>query len=265
VKRVISYSLFWAGKDEHALLYCNGLRAICRAHHTLFPDWEWRIYHDSTISKCPVASVLLKYAEAGLVNLVRMGGQKEICRAMIQRMKPAWESGVEITLCRDLDSLPTPREAMAVRQFVESEAGMHCITDHPQHGIPIMGGLCGFRSQILRNLTQLGSYEALIAGEPLARQGDDQRLLMKKVWPMMRNSMCEHRFSGFEPSPHAIKSYTSPSPLDLPWVPCGVLEGGDALLPFMGAPGFDTQTAVDFYNKNAPSEVVERISKSELA
>ena len=264
MKRVISYSLFWCARDEHALLYCNGLRAICRAHHTLFPDWEWRIYHDGTISKCPVASVLLKYEAAGLVKLVDMGAESEICRAMIWRMRPAWEGDVEITLCRDLDSLPTPREAMAVRQFVESGAGMHCITDHPQHGIPIMGGLCGFHNETLKNLTQLGSYEAFIAGEPLARHGDDQLLLSRKVWPMMQNSMCEHRFAGFATSERAVKSYSSPSPLDLPWVPGDVLVGGDALIPFMGVPGFDPHEAVDFYNKSGPRDLMEKISQTEL-
>ena len=142
---------------------------------------------------------------------------------------------------------------------------MHCITDHPQHGIPIMGGLCGFRNQILRNLTQLGSYEAFIAGEPLAQHGDDQLLLSRKVWPMMQNSMCEHRFSGFATSERAVKSYSSPSPLDLPWVPGDVLAGGDALIPFMGVPGFDPHAAVDFYNANGPGAVIGRISKAELS
>mgnify|MGYP003339172450 CR=1 FL=1 len=49
MKRVASYSLFWCGRDEHAKLYTNGLKAICRAHHVLFPGWTWRIHHDGSI------------------------------------------------------------------------------------------------------------------------------------------------------------------------------------------------------------------------
>ena len=265
MKRVISYSLFWCGKDEHALLYSNGTRAICRAHHTLFPEWEWRIYHDGTLNRCPKASILFKYEAAGLVRLMDMGAESAICKAMIWRMRPIWDEDVEITLCRDLDSLPTPREAMAVRQFVESGAGLHCISDHPQHGTPIMGGLCGFRNQILRNRTQLNSYDAFVAGSALARHGDDQLLLLHKIWPAMHSNMCEHRFAGFSPDQHAIKSYSSPSPLDLPWVSGDVLAGGDALIPFMGVPGFDYPVAEQFFDKHGRADVIERIRKAEAA
>jgi hypothetical protein len=263
MKRVASYSLFWCGRDDHALLYVNGARAICRAHHTLFPDWEWRIYHDGTLHQCPKAKILFAYESAGLVTLVNMGAEHRICRAMAWRLQPVFEESVEITLCRDLDSLPTPKEAMAVRQFVESGAGMHCMSDHPQHGAPIMGGLCGFRGAILRNQTGLRSFAALTSGEGLDRHGDDQLMLMRKVWPVMQNSLCEHRFGGFDPSPRSVKSYTKPAVLDLPWVPTDVLNGGDKLIPFMGVPGFDYTVAEEFYNANAPAAVIDRIQRAE--
>ncbi len=261
--RVASYSLFWCAKDDHAHLYVGGLRAICRAHHTLFPGWQWRIYHDGTLHKDPKARLLFAYENAGLVHLVNMGEESRICRAMIWRMLPVWDDTVEVALCRDLDSLPTPKEAMAVRQFVESGRAMHCISDHAQHGAPIMGGLCGFRSELFRSLTGLRTFSAFVSGEPLDRHGDDQLLLMRKVWPTLQNHLCEHRFGGFEPASNSV-SFTTPSSVELPGVELGPHTAqADALIPFMGVPGFDCLAAEAFYDKHGPPGVISMIRGAE--
>lgn len=258
-----SYSLFWVGKDEHALLYTNGIKAICRAHHVLFPGWTWRIHHDGTIDKDANGRLLRKYESAGLVELVDLGAESRICRAMIWRMLPIWDTAVEYTLCRDMDSLPTPREAMAVRQFLESGCVMHCVSDHPQHGAAIMGGLCGFNSAAFRRLTGLGTFGSLVSGNGLDRHGDDQLLLLEKVWPVLQNHMCEHRFGGFKPASNSV-AYTVPSAVDLPGVELGPFTAqADALIPFMGVPGFNCIEAEAFYNQHGPQAVIDRIRRAE--
>lgn len=265
MKKVISYSLFWLGKDSHSLLYSNGLKAICRAHHTLLPDWEWRIYHDGTLHKDETARHLFAYEEAGFVTLVNMGQESQLCRAMIWRMRPIWDASVSHTLCRDLDSLPTPRDAMAAKQFVDSNAALHSMCDNPQHGAPIMGGLCGFKNSLFSNLTGLHTFDDLVAGEPLETHGDDQLLLLKKVWPVLQNHLCEHCLSGRTPSADAMKSYTTIEGVDLPGVPDTVLSGGDSLIPYMGVAGFDPAKAEAFYNEHGDPALMNRISELEAS
>jgi hypothetical protein len=259
VKRVASYSLFWCGRDEHAKLYTNGLKAICRAHHVLFPGWTWRIHHDGSIDNDPNSALLRRYESAGLVELVDFGPERQICRAMISRMMPVWDPSVEIVLCRDLDSLPTPREAMAVQQFVELGCAMHCLADHPQHGAVIMGGLCGFRSSALIKRTGIQTFADLVAGEPLDRHGDDQLLLSRKVWPKLAGSLIEHRVGGHPKTPGATKSYNYIPNVSLPHVPEAVLRGGDALIPFLGAPGFAFENVEAFYNEHGRADLIQTI------
>lgn len=263
MKKVASYSLFWCGKDDHAKLYTNGIKAICRAHHVLFPGWTWRIHHDGTIDRDENSKLLRRYESAGLVELVDMGPEERICRAMIWRMLPIWDASVEYTICRDMDSLPTPREAMAVRQFVASGRAMHCISDHPQHGAPIMGGLCGFRSVGFQRLTGLNNFGAMVSGDTLDRHGDDQLVLLRKVWPALQNHMCEHRFGGFKPASNSV-AYTTPSAIDLPGVELGPFTvQADSLIPFMGVPGFNYIEAEAFYNEHGPGDVITRIRRAE--
>lgn len=263
MKRVASYSLFWCGKDDHAKLYTNGLKAICRAHHVLFPGWTWRVHHDGTIDNDPNSKLLRRYESAGLVELVDLGPEQRICRAMIWRMLPVWDQSVEYTLCRDLDSLPTPRDAMAVQQFVASGCALHCMADHPQHGAAIMGGLCGFKNDLFRNITGLRKFSDLVEGEALDRHGDDQLVLHRKVWPRLCGHLCEHRIGGHPKTPTALKSYQKIQSVDLPWVPEQVVKHGDSLIPFMGVPGFNFEDAEAFYNQHGQEEIITRIRRAE--
>lgn len=265
MKKTISYSLFWCGKDDHALLYSNGLRAICRAHHTLFPGWEWRVHHDGTLNRCQKASVLLRYEQAGLVKLVDVGAESAICRAMLWRMIPIWDESISHTICRDLDSLLTPRDAVATRQFVDSGAALHALCDNPQHGAPIMGGLCGFRNPLFKAITGMETFDSMVSGFKLNQHGDDQILLMDRVWPALQNNLCEHRISGRSCSELARRSYSSINIGPIEGVPDFVMQKGDSLIPYMGVAGFDYAMAEDFYNQNGVPDVIDRIRRAEVS
>lgn len=263
MKKVVSCALFWMGKNEHSLLYSNGLKAFCRAHHTLFPGWEWRVHHDGTLLRDKTARILLDYAADGLVRLVDCGSVEALCKGMVWRLLPAWDHTVSHFICRDLDALPTPREAISVKQFVDSGAALHCMNDNVQHGIPIMGGLCGFRSDLLRSMSGLRTFDAFTSGADLRTHGDDQKLIERKLWPALRSSLCEHRFRGYRVSPSAIKSYTTAEGVDLHWVPPSVRAGGDALIPFMGCAGYDYKAAEQFYDQHGNPELIARIKNAE--
>lgn len=49
---------------------------------------------------------------------------------------------------RDCDSRLSEREKLAVSEFLTSGKAFHIIRDHPYHGVPILAGLFGARSEI---------------------------------------------------------------------------------------------------------------------
>jgi hypothetical protein len=47
---------------------------------------------------------------------------------------------IDVLLSRDLDSLASPREALAVHEFLQDdESQVHVMRDHPHHGVNMLG------------------------------------------------------------------------------------------------------------------------------
>ena len=262
MKNVVSYSLFWAGKDDHAKLYTNGLRATVLAHHNVYPGWELRIHHDGSLHLDKDAERLIAFAELGLVQLVHVKPATRICEAMLWRMLPVFDQNVGYTLCRDLDALVIPRERLMTEDFIQSGAGMHCINDHPQHGAPIMGGMCSFKGDIFRTLTGRDSFEKLIEGFTLDTHGDDQDLLMARVWPSMQHSLCEHRIAGRDSTPGAVASfkYTRTKDADIKDMTDVVRDRADGLIPFLGVPGFGHKRVEEFFLKDGNQQIAKMVN-----
>ena len=67
------------------------------------------------------------------------------------RMIPYWK-GVDILLCRDIDSLPSINEVKATKTFIESDYSIHTMRTHTQHNsynTRILAGLCGFKPKMI--------------------------------------------------------------------------------------------------------------------
>ena len=82
-----------------------------------------------------------------------------LCEGMLWRMKPIWLEGVTHTICRDLDSPLTYREAQMVKEWVDSGKIAHAITDSVSHNIPLLGGMIGFTKDFI---TYFYSWEQII-------------------------------------------------------------------------------------------------------
>ena len=74
---------------------------------------------------------------------------------------------------------------------------MHCMRDHPQHGVPFLGAGWGARLDLpgVRD-KWLGAWGAML-GDPLCwagrdRKGPDQDLLTRHVWPWTKDSALQH-------------------------------------------------------------------------
>jgi hypothetical protein len=58
------------------------------------------------------------------------------------RYLPLLDQHVDRMLARDTDSEINSREAAAVYEWLESNYTFHIMRDHPDHKLPIMGGIC---------------------------------------------------------------------------------------------------------------------------
>lgn len=163
MKKLVSYS-FFRHKDSayesercgesRGIFFVNYLRAIVRAHHSVYPDFELRIHHDDLAMQFEYWKALRRMADAGLLTLHFMGKAQYLCGSMVWRMAPIWDSSVSVVLCRDVDSLSTMRERMAVERWMESKASIHVIHDSISHA-GVMGGTIAFKTNLVRDRMQV--------------------------------------------------------------------------------------------------------------
>lgn len=187
MKRVVSYSIF-RHKDStyesercgvaRGIFFVNYLRAIVRAHHSVYPDFELRFHHDDRAMQWKYWKAMTLMADAGLLTLHFMGRSEYLCGSMVWRMAPIWDSSVSVVLCRDVDSLSTMRERMAVERWLESNAAIHAIHDSISHrGAMLMGGMVGFKTAAVRDRMQ-------VPPPTLDQHGQDQVWLNAVVEPV---------------------------------------------------------------------------------
>lgn len=236
--KVIAYSVF--GPESYK--YTKYLPAVEAAHRVLFPDYMFAVHRES---------------------LIRTEPRPPLCKAMLFRLGPLFWPNVDAVFCRDIDSLPTPRDRAACEEFLVSDADVHTIHDAPVHD-GMLGGLCGFKASVRRGLAEFGvrsledfydaAEQAVCATPHLAqnfsweRKGADQDALNCFIVPNFRvlvhaNPGRNHR--GF------FSQYKSviwrPTPQIGSGLPTDKLFEAEALSPFLGAPGFNVEKALAFY------------------
>lgn len=142
-----------------------------------YPGWEFRVYiDDASRINLPGATVI---------------EVKDNSDGTFWRFFPWFESGLNVTICRDADSRITAREAMATYEWLASDKMFHVMRDHPSHRpIPILAGMCGMKGQL----------DAAVGAKLLARMlgrkeyGADQDFLANVVYPVVKHSCMEHEF-----------------------------------------------------------------------
>lgn len=270
MKNVVSLALFRhsssgyesanAGESQ-GRFFTNCLPAIVRGYAACYPGWTVRIHHDDSIYNTYYGDVLFKLAAEGLLELVDCGKAETLCGAMLWRMKPASDPNVERFICRDVDAIPTPREAKAVAEWIESGLPVHIIHDSPAH-TGYMGGMMGFRPDALREVIGADPYAAAIQfaaddGIDLNVHGRDQRVLNN----LFKARLARSTFCSFDPSksPHSEFRVSRPIPPS-----SGLLDSTTANI---GTP-FDRVGAVGIYNEASANDpefarTISRISEIE--
>ncbi len=148
------------------------LPAVLRAVFAIFPDWELRIHHDDRVQATRYWPVLRALADRGRLRLIDCGPSLALCRSMLWRCMPFWDPAVDVFACRDIDSLPQPRERVMLEEFIASDKRIHVIHDSESHSGPLMGGMCAFKRR-----PPAPSFAEWTADFPLTEHGDDQLFL----------------------------------------------------------------------------------------
>lgn len=216
-KQIISYALFGYGKHVESgfgfIDYITGLLINVRMQRMVFPDWTIRVHLDQQTFDA------FKDLFEGLPIECEICEPADITKAMLWRLKPCFDKDVEYTLCRDLDSPLTYREAQAVAVFVREQKAAHAITDSVSHNIAMMGGMIGFW-KYFKDYTGARAWEELFANCALnfAVKGMDQTFLTNKIYPCFarqgQDSIVEHHILGM-PNTFLSNRYTEIENVDL--------------------------------------------------
>tara|TARA_R110000868_G_scaffold5669_3_gene33482 strand:+ start:805 stop:1500 length:696 start_codon:yes stop_codon:yes gene_type:complete len=199
MKNIISYSLwgdrpmYWAGALENIKMVTE-----------FFPGWICRFYIDKNAKTDLINTII-----GDNVETVLMDAQIHI-NGMFWRFNAAFDDNVNIFLSRDCDSRFSKRELNAINEWLESDKDFHIMRDHPQHTVPILGGMWGCRNNIFK---KYNFKEEIDVWSQRLNDGADQDFLDRVVYPNIKHTALEHsefnlKYGGdIRPFPTKRKNY----------------------------------------------------------
>lgn len=199
---------FYGNADSEAhqnRRYFDGIRENLEVMTDIYPDWTLRIYFNESLSRITLREICdlackhdnLDLCHVGKLPMGSIIGDVKLTNIfpMMWRFLPLLDPQVSIFLSRDLDSVVNRRELAAVTEFIESDHVFHIMRDHPNHFLPIMGGLWG--SKVSLTLDKWKEIWPLILQDekvinPSEHYGMDQYALYKYVWPWAQKVALVH-------------------------------------------------------------------------
>lgn len=167
MKRVIAFSLW--GKSPK---YCVGAVKNVVEARKHYPGWECWFYCGKSVP----TEIVQSLKEEGAKVILR--DEEGDWTGMFWRFEPITDPEVEVMISRDTDSRLSRREAVAVKEWLDSGKLFHVMRDHPAHATEILGGMWGARKPILGDLMHL--MRAYVKGNFWQV---DQNFLKEVVWP----------------------------------------------------------------------------------
>jgi len=148
----------------------------------------WKIYLTADRESYLAYKKYFDYLADNNIILLNVKDYENIGKAMLWRLDPV--SFADRFICRDIDSLPTHRERMAVEHWIINDTIAHSMNDNLAHTVPLMGGMIGFKKE---------SFTIVIYNEiefDLSHKGSDQYFLQYYIYPLVMHSITEHRILG---------------------------------------------------------------------
>lgn len=118
-------------------------------HWELYPGFAIRLYITPEVKTAPGWQTLSHLSKiSDRLQLIELSKPYIGHSPMMWRLRPLWDSEVDLFFTRDIDSIPSRLELASVQAFQRTgpfEYSIHSIRSHPQHSVILMGGLSGFR------------------------------------------------------------------------------------------------------------------------
>lgn len=173
--KVISFSV-WGNSAK----YLNGCIENINLAEKIYPGWVVRFYCDSEVDK----EFIKKLKESGSEVVIK-NTLKDNWEGLFWRFLPASEADVFIS--RDIDSRLNEREKAAVDEWLLSDKKIHCMRDHIEHNVPMLGGMWGCRDKVIPNMEEL-----VYNWSSNDYKGSDQDFLRTKIWPNYIDTILAH-------------------------------------------------------------------------
>ena len=179
-RRIIAFSL-WGADTKYT--YNAVLNA--KLMHQIYPDWMARFYVDDTVPE-PITRALRDYGAQ--VQFVATDDREYL--KLFWRFLAHDDKTIDLFMCRDCDSVISQREAVAVRDWLNSDCSFHIMRDHPEHAELIMAGMWGGIANYLNPLMDLAVkyYET----HSTKWRWVDQDFLRDVVWPVIKDDTLTH-------------------------------------------------------------------------
>ncbi len=223
-QHVIGVSAYLSKKDNKELLtkIKKYLFEYIEEAKEEYPNWIVRVYYYSlNISKEEIFNIEDKYKNVDFcdsTNIPVFGNVLNWLPGKMQRFLPLADPLVDTYMSRDLDSPILKRETTVVYGWLDSKQTIHIMRDHPEHDVPILGGLWGIKLNKERSWMQNLSNYLLSPDIVQCYTGEhDQTFLQDYIWPRanMYNKLtleydsffCE-RFPNSRPFPTRKESPT---------------------------------------------------------
>jgi tetratricopeptide (TPR) repeat protein len=192
-RNIIAFSLW--GRQAR---YIDNALANARLWPHFYPEWMLRFYCEGDTVD---ADVIQKLRDLG-AEVIVMARQKMLYEGLFWRMLVIAQVGVDRFLVRDVDSLFSVRERIAVDEWLASVRYFHVMRDHYTQTDLIQAGLWGGVGGVLPPLNDLlQTFKLRHAPTRMV----DQAFLGAVVWPTVRQSVLIHdsvyRVFGAQPYP----------------------------------------------------------------
>ena len=187
MKNIISFSV-WGKNPKYTIPAFTNIE-LAKEH---YPGWICRFYVDETVPE-DVRTNLAKEAE--VVLMPKSDGHF----GMFWRFQPLDDRSIDRFIVRDTDSRLNPREAAAVKEWIDSGKPFHMMRDNIHHDpVPICGGMWGATSEFRPGYDNLLKQWLAMNGHRVFSHPRgkyfymDQVFLQEKIWPLIINKHIAH-------------------------------------------------------------------------
>jgi tetratricopeptide (TPR) repeat protein len=178
-ENVIAFSL-WG----NAPFYIYGAMINLVLSRTVYPGWTCRYYVAADVPRLAVAFLRDNGADVRAIEEEYPGV------GLFQRFLVMNDRTVGRFLVRDCDARLSQAEAELVQQWIDSDRPFHVMRDHVMHNELMIGCLWAGRTDCGIDIVDL--MRRYFTGGPNAKYGQDQRMLGRMLWPLIRSRCLVH-------------------------------------------------------------------------